>query len=298
MTIRSVLLTVGETMAVITPRERESVVDAEHFRVDAGGAESNVAAHAVHAGVSARWFSRLGDDALGRRVHRIIAGRGVDVSTVEWDRDAPTGMYVKDPGAGVSYYRTGSAASLVSPHHVERIRLDDVAVLHLSGITPALSTSAAAAVDVLIDRAKANGIVVSFDVNHRPALWTPAAAADALRELARRSDIVFVGLDEAARLWGVHRAADLRIELPTGSVVVKDGAIGATLLEPGSADVFVPAPRVDVVEEVGAGDAFAGGYLASLMRGEPPASRLAAGHAQAALALTSTSDFLEESPNE
>lgn len=298
MTIRTVLLTVGETMAVLTPRERESVVDAEHFRVDAGGAESNVAAHAAHAGVSARWFGLLGDDALGRRVHRIIAGRGVDVSTVGWDHDAPTGMYVKDPGAEVAYFRAGSAASRLSPQHAERIRLDDVAVLHLSGITPALSGSAAAAVDIVIERARANGIVVSFDVNHRPALWSAEAAADTLLELARRADLVFVGLDEAARLWGVRSASDLRIELPASVVVVKDGAIGATLLEPGSADIFVPAPPVEVVEEVGAGDAFAGGYLASLMRGESPAARLAAGHARAGLALTSTSDFLEETHDE
>jgi 2-dehydro-3-deoxygluconokinase len=283
-------------MAMLTPLARQSIVDAQAFRVDAGGAESNVAAHAVHAGVQARWFSRLGDDALGRRVHRIVAGRGVDVSTVEWDRDAPTGMYVKDPGAGVRYYRSGSAASRLAPRDVERLRLDDVAVLHLSGITPALSASAAAAVEALMERARADRVLLSFDVNHRPALWSAQTAADVLRDVAQRADLVFIGLDEATRLWGSTTAADLRSELEVPSIVVKDGAIGATLLERGAQDLFVPAPVVDVVEEVGAGDAFAGGYLAALIRGLPPAERLAAGHAQAGLALVSTSDFLEETP--
>jgi 2-dehydro-3-deoxygluconokinase len=289
-----VLVTLGETMAVITPDTAESIVDAQAFRVDAGGAESNVAGHVVHCGRGARWYSRLGRDALGSRVHRVLQQRGIDVSGVRWDDDSPTGLYVKEPGGAVSYYRSGSAASKLSPHDIRSVVLDDAAIVHVTGITPALSTSAAAAVDAVLDEARRQGILVSFDVNHRPGLWSAELAAPALRSLANRADIVFVGLDEAARLWKTATPGEVRTLLHSpASLVVKDGAIGATVFD-GDEEFFVPTPPVDVIEEVGAGDAFAGAFLASLMQGEDLRLSAAAGHAQAALALRSTSDFLEE----
>lgn len=289
-----VLVTLGETMAVLTPNSAESIVDADAFRVDAGGAESNVAAHVVRCGRAARWYSRLGRDALGGRVHRILQLRGIDVSGVGWDDDSPTGLYVKEPGGGVSYYRSGSAASKLSPDDTGAIVLDDAAIVHLTGITPALSLSAAAAVDTVLNEARRRGIPVSFDVNHRPGLWAAELAAPTLRSLANRADIVFVGLDEAARLWYTSNPREVRALLNSAAVlVVKDGAVGATVFD-GNKEFFVPTPPVDVIEEVGAGDAFAGAFLASLMHGEDLRLCAAAGHAQAALALRSTSDFLEE----
>jgi 2-dehydro-3-deoxygluconokinase len=292
--LEGVLVTVGETMAVLTPSTAESVVDAEAFRVDAGGAESNVAGHVVHCGRGARWYSRLGRDALGSRVYRILEQRGIDVSGVHWDDDSPTGLYVKEPGGAVRYYRSGSAASKLSPQDAGKIVLDDAAVVHLSGITPALSPSAARAIETVWERAHLRGIPVSFDVNHRPNLWSAERAAPVLRSLANRADIVFVGLDEAARLWGTTTPRDVRTLLPTAaSLVVKDGAVGATVFD-GDDEIFVPTPPVDVIEEVGAGDAFAGAFLASLMQGKDLRLSVAAGHAQAALTLRSTSDFLEE----
>jgi 2-dehydro-3-deoxygluconokinase len=292
--LEGVLVTVGETMAVLTPSTAESVVDAEAFRVDAGGAESNVAGHVVHCGRGARWYSRLGRDALGSRVYRILEQRGIDVSGVHWDDDSPTGLYVKEPGGAVRYYRSGSAASKLSPQDAGKIVLDDAAVVHLSGITPALSPSAARAIETVWERAHLRGIPVSFDVNHRPNLWSAERAAPVLRSLANRADIVFVGLDEAARLWGTTTPREVRTLLPTAaSLVVKDGAVGATVFD-GDDEIFVPTPPVDVIEEVGAGDAFAGAFLASLMQGKDLRLSVAAGHAQAALTLRSTSDFLEE----
>jgi 2-dehydro-3-deoxygluconokinase len=292
--LEGILVTLGETMAVLTPSSAEAIVNAETFRVDAGGAESNVAAHVVHCGRGARWYSRLGRDALGLRVHRILQQRGIDVSGVHWDDNSPTGLYVKDPGGPVSYYRSGSAASRLSPHDVESLVFDDAAVVHLTGITPALSTSAAAATEMVLVQARRRGIPVSFDVNHRPGLWSAELAAPVLRSLANRADIVFVGLDEAARLWDTTTPREVRTLLPTAaSLVVKDGAVGATVYD-GNEEFFVPTPPVNVVEEVGAGDAFAGAFLASMMQGEHLSSSAAAGHAQAALALSSTSDFLEE----
>lgn len=287
----AVLLAIGETMAMVAPIAAVPVEEAETFRVDAGGAESNVAAHAAALGVTAAWYSRLGDDALGRRVASRVAARGVDVTRVDTDLRHPTGLYVKNPGHGVTYYRAGSAASHLSRADADALALDGVDVVHLSGITAALSVSAAAFLARVIDRARDAGALVSFDVNHRAALWPAEAAAAPLLALARRADIVFVGRDEAETLWGAATADEARALLPdVRQLVVKDGAVGATVFEADAA-VFEPALVVDVVEPVGAGDAFAGGYLAALLAGEPPAARLRVGHDRAALTMTTTGDF-------
>nr|WP_223169475.1 sugar kinase [Microbacterium sp. MF43] len=285
------LLAAGETMAMIAPVVAEPFETAVAFRVEAGGAESNVAVHAAALGVSARWFSRLGEDAIGRRVVRQLKGRGVDVRDVVLDPARPTGVYVKDPGRAVGYYRRGSAASHLSPNDALRLDLAWADVLHLSGITPALSASAARFVDHAILRARAAGVAVSFDVNHRPALWGWSEAARALAPLARRADVVFVGQDEAERLWGVRTPEEVRALFPdVPELVVKDADVGATVFSR-DGQVFEASRAVEVVEPVGAGDAFAGGYLAARLSHAPLAERLRAGHERAAATLATTSDF-------
>ena len=132
--VSGAVLCVGETMAVIAAPVGSSLEEADAVRLDSGGAESNVAVHVALSGHPARWFSRLGDDALGHRVLRHLAEAGVDTSAVITDRDHPTGLYVKDPARGVQYYRRGSAASFLSPHDAERVDVASVRVVHVSGI--------------------------------------------------------------------------------------------------------------------------------------------------------------------
>lgn len=291
---RGRLLAVGETMAMLTPAQPASIGEADLFRLDAGGAESNVAAHVAALGHVAAWFSALGDDPLGRRILAQLAQRGVDTTAVRVDPAHPTGLYVKDPGAGVYYYRSGSAAAHLGPDVAEGVCLDGTAVVHVSGITAAISRSAAAFLDRVIDRAAGAGVLVSFDVNHRPALWDAATAAPALAALARRAGLVFVGRDEAEVLWGTTTAEDVRALLPdVPQLVVKDGAAGATAFA-GGATVFRPARAVRVVDLVGAGDAFAGGYLAALLSGAGLAERLEAGHDRAALTIQTMGDSIPD----
>lgn len=296
------LVTIGETMAMVTPTAAESLVTATDFHLDSAGAESNVASHAAALGVPSAWVSAVGDDALGERIRATIGGRGVNTEWVRSDPDAPTGLYVKDPGAGVLYYRRGSAASHMGPASVADLPIDRFDIVHVTGITPALSSSCAAMTDAVIDRCAREGALLSFDINHRAALWPEGVARGALRSLARRADIVFVGLDEAQDLWDCADAADVRRLLPEpGRLIVKDGDVGATEFH-GDDAVFCPTAPVDVVEAVGAGDAFAAGYLAALLR-EPNTdaqadstaatlARLEAGHKRARLVLRSTSDFV------
>ncbi|MCD5347925.1 sugar kinase [Agromyces sp. S2-1-8] len=291
------IIAIGETMALVTPALAEPLERAVDFHLDAGGAESNVASHLAALRGRAAWAGRVGDDALGRRLVAQLASRGVDTRFVERDPDAPTGLYVKDPGNGVQYFRVGSAASRMSPAFAERLPLEGARVVHLSGITAALSSSCDAMLDAMIERVAATPALLSFDVNHRAALWRSAEAAAArLRALAAAADLAFVGLDEAARLWGTTTASDVRAFLPEPArLVVKDGDVGATEFARGvdgiDAVEHVAAHPVDVVEAVGAGDAFAAGYLAALLDDRDAAGRLRAGHDRAVLVLGETSDF-------
>ena len=278
-------------MVLVTPAHAEPLADAADVRLEIGGAESNVAMHATALGVPTAWISAVGDEALGRRLLRTVAAAGVDTRWVRRDPTAPTGVYFKDPGRGVLYYRRGSAASRLTPESVGDIPLEEAEIVHISGITPALSDTCAALIDVVVERVTAGPGILSFDVNHRAALWGPDAAAPAVLALARRADLVFVGLDEAAALFGCESAAAVRQLLPQpATVVVKDGAIGATEFSNGGT-TFVPAVPTEVVEAVGAGDAFAAGYLASLLAGQRAADRLRGGHERAHLVLQSTSDL-------
>ncbi|MGW5875141.1 sugar kinase [Nocardiopsis terrae] len=290
---------VGETMAVLT--SPEALTEGTRLSVGTGGAESNTAVALARLGHRSAWVSRVGDDPFGRIVTGAVARRGVDVRGVEVDPEHPTGLYVKDTapgGAGVLYYRRGSAASTMSAADAEKVWSRGPRLVHLSGITPALSARCATLVECLLDRRSGNGALRSFDVNHRPALWAAREAGPVLLDLARRADVVFVGRDEAEHLWGTPAAEDVRAVLPeVPTLVVKDAAHGATCFD-GADTVFVPAPPVEVVEEVGAGDAFAAGYLSGLLKGLPADRRLALGHAAAGEVLRSRGDTLESVPRE
>ncbi|MFI2710998.1 sugar kinase [Micromonospora sp. NPDC018662] len=285
---------VGETMVVLTPDDGGPLEHAVRLAVGVGGAESNVAMGLARLGHRAAWVSRVGDDPFGRRVVAEIAAAGVDVRTVTVDPVAPTGVYLKDPGpAGtrVHYHRAGSAASRLGASDLADPRLGGVRLLHLSGITAALSDSCRDLLAHALSGPALPGARTTFDVNHRPALWAADRAAPVLRDLADRADVVLVGLDEAATLWGSADPGAVRDLLPGPElVVVKDGPVGATALPRTGPAVFVPTPPVDVVEPVGAGDAFAAGFLAGLLRDLDLRACLRMGHLTAAPVLAAPGD--------
>ncbi|GAB3600486.1 sugar kinase [Microbacterium tumbae] len=287
------IVCIGETMILVTPTDA-ALSAASAASLGLAGAESNVAAGLAAAGHRAVWASRLGDDPLGTRIAEELERRKVEL-WVERDADAPTGVMFKDPGAdgsSVFYYRRGSAASRMAPGFLPAERLAGVRIVHTTGITPALSSSAGDMVDRLFSDARAAGALVSFDVNDRRALWSIEDAAATLARLADAADIAFVGRDEAERIWGTVTPEEIRALLPRCPLlVVKDGAVGATAFEGDAEPMFVPAPVVDVVEPVGAGDAYASGFLSATLRGLPLAERLSAGHAAAARVLAIAADM-------
>jgi 2-dehydro-3-deoxygluconokinase len=183
----------------------------------------------------------------------------------------------------------------MGPELLDRIDFGGVRVIHLSGITPALSDSCRELVRAVLAKPR-GGTRVSFDLNFRPALWT-GRDASVLTEFAGAADILLSGDDEAVAVWGTDDPIELRKLLPgPETLVLKQGARGVTLIEGDRAPVFVPALRVDVVEPVGAGDAFAAGFLAATLRDADPRTRLRSGHLQAAATLRTHDDVGEPLP--
>jgi 2-dehydro-3-deoxygluconokinase len=281
----------GETMTLLAPAPGTPLRLADTVAVTHGGAESNVAVSLARLGDAVAWCSRLGADPLGDRIVADLTTAGVDTSRVIRIGGVPTGLYLKDPGpdgTAIWYYRAGSAASGMDRTDVDRALTGSPRLLHLSGITPALSASCADAVTYALSGTRTP---TSFDVNYRRSLWPSVdAAASVLLDLARRADIVFVGLDEARSLWRTTTAEQVRELMPAPQwLVVKEGAVRASAFESSSA-VHAAARAVDVVEAVGAGDAFAAGWLHGWLHDLSPAARLHLGHLVAGTALGSPTD--------
>ncbi|WP_380161283.1 sugar kinase [Kineococcus sp. R86509] len=305
---RSKVLCVGEAMVVLTPARDVPLAEADLFVRTVGGAELNVALTLARLDVDVSWLSRLGDDGFGEHVLALADGVGVDVGAVELDPDRPTGLYVKAPGVAADgsrrsrmhYYRSGSAASALSPEFLDRpaarAALAEADTVHVSGITPGLSDSAAAFCAALADRVRGSATTLSVDLNHRPALWR-GRSEEPLRRLAAAADEVLLGADEARVVFGTDDPAALRTALPGARrILLKQEEHGVLVLEPGNPDRHVPALTVDVVEPVGAGDAFAAGYLAGRAHGFAVDAAVGFGHRCAAAALVTRGDRPAEVP--
>jgi 2-dehydro-3-deoxygluconokinase len=299
------VVALGESMVTFLPSRPGRLADVPSFERGIGGAESNVACGLAAAGHSVRWVSRVGADGFGDHLVETIGSYGVDVTSVRRDPARPTGVYFRtavDRAMGaheVAYYRAGSAASAMSVRNTDPAAVRAGRVLHLSGITAALSQECLDLVWELTEP-RPDRPLVSFDVNFRPGLWPDADGPRVLLDLARRADLVFVGADEARDAWGLHGARAIADALPEPDLlIVKQGAGGAVAFDKdteGTADAdgtatHVPAPRVDVVAAVGAGDAFAAGFLSAALRGLPLKDRLRHGHLHAAATLTAPGDL-------
>jgi 2-dehydro-3-deoxygluconokinase len=275
------LVTFGESMGLITTSDIGPIDFAPAFRYGVGGAESNVAIGAARLGAPATWIGRLGCDATGDMIERRLRAEGVRAHVI---RDGGyTGLMLRHQRVAghfsVDYHRAGSAGSRLCARDISDDLLAGAAILHLTGITPALSESARHAAFDATARARALGLTICLDVNYRAKLWAPGTAGPVLRALAELSDILMAGSGEARLLLGDTDAEDERAllhrlaALGPSEVIVKDGPRGCSALIDG-ADFRFPAPAALVVDPVGAGDAFAAGYLAERLAGELPEARL------------------------
>lgn len=264
-----------------------AIRDTATVDISEGGAELNVAVHLARLGLPVRFVGAVGDDVLGDRIEARLRREGVDLSALFREPGGRTGAYVKDAAnRSVVYLRAGSSASRLAP---PTAAFAGVTHVHLTGITAALSDGCADLLDRLLDRPRT--YTASFDVNYRSKLWDTEDAALCLARLTGKADTVFVGRDEAALLWSTTTADDIRelLSHPAELVVKDDGREAVAFL--GVERVARRPEPVEIVEPVGAGDAFAAGYLYVRLRGGPPPEALAAGHRVAREALQATDDL-------
>jgi 2-dehydro-3-deoxygluconokinase len=291
------LLTMGETMALLAARDPGPLRHAHELHLSVGGAESNVAIGVRRLGGRAAWIGRVGADELGQLVLRTLRAEGVDVAGARVDRTAATSLMIKEQRTAttsrITYYRTGGPGSRLTPADVDASLLAAAGVLHVTGITLALSPNARDAVHAAARSAREAGTLVSLDVNHRASLWTASEARSAVEELLPLVDLCFVGHGEAHDLGYEGDAVDVAQALRSAgpeTVIVKLGSRGAVAVFDGIVQE-VPAVRVPAVDAVGAGDAFAAGYLAELLAGRPVDERLRTAAACGAYAVTARGDW-------
>ncbi|HEX5203598.1 MAG TPA: sugar kinase [Actinoplanes sp.] len=285
------LFTFGETMGAVAADGIGPFPYAKSFSFGIGGAESNVAIAVARLGGRSTWLGRVGPDTTGALISRRLADAGVRAIAIE--DESFTGLMVRFRRSGefmhVDYHRAGSAGSRLSPADLPLAELRAAGILHVTGITPALSETCRAAVFHAVETALAAGVPVSVDVNYRGKLWSRFDAAPVLRDLVSMADIVFAGPDEAALFVdGEDHLAGLTKLGPT-EAIVKDGARGCVALINGERHE-VPALPVTVVDPVGAGDAFVGGYLADRLAGADAAQCLRTAIAAGAFAVTVPGD--------
>jgi 2-dehydro-3-deoxygluconokinase len=293
------VVTLGESMVLLLAEQTGPMREATTFRRYIAGAESNLAIALSRLGHAAGWFSRVGDDEFGRAVVFRIRGEGVDTSHVMSDPGAPTGLVIRErreagPIEQV-YYRRGSAASRLSPADLDAAYLSGASFLHLTGITPALSPSCRETVFAAAEMARAAGVKVVLDPNYRSKLWDPPEAREVLRTLASHCDILLPGMDEAQMMTGLsdpEMAARELQSLGPPLVVIKLGAQGALALDVAGHLTRAPAVQLErIVDPVGAGDAFAAGFLSGLLRGFGLAEALGLANRCGALAMMSPGDM-------
>jgi 2-dehydro-3-deoxygluconokinase len=294
------LVTLGEFLGQVGAEREGPVRPGAPASLSVCGAEATVAIGVRRLGVPAAYIGRSGDDTFGRMGLEVLRGEGVDVAHLTLDPTAPTGLLLRTrrtaDRAVVEYRRAGSAGSRLGPEDVDPELIAAAGLLHVTGITPALSDTAAAAVDRACDLAGRSGVPISFDVNHRAQLWAGRSARNALLPLARRADIVFGGRHELALLLDAapdtppeRLLSDLAAQGPP-EVVVSLGADGAVGLCGGRLATAAAHP-VTPVDVMGAGDAFAAGYLAARLQGLDQGARLRSACALGAFAVGTRGDW-------
>lgn len=284
-------------MALFAAKASGPLHEVEEYTRMLAGAEVNVAIGLKRLGHTASYVTRLGMDPFGTYIENKLKEEGLDTQITR-DPEHFTGLELKGKARGgdpdTFYYRRNSAASRLSVEDAERVDMTGAKVLHVTGIPPALSDSCRQATYRLIERAREQGILVSFDPNLRPALWkSEETMKETINDLAARSDIVLPGAAEGRILTGSEspeKIASYYRERGARIVIVKAGAQGA-YAESENEKGFFPGYKVrHVADTVGAGDGFAVGVLSALLEGRPLGEMVDRGNAIGAIQVSVISD--------
>ena len=279
------ILAIGEAMIELNQRS----AGADSYAMGYGGDTSNCVIAAARLGAKTAYLSRVGSDVFGQRLMALWLDEGVLNDGVIVEEGADTGLYFVNHdahGHHFSYRRKNSAASHLASADISEDLLKRSKWLHFSGISQAISASAAEAVGHAAALAKKHGTCISYDLNFRPGLWSADMALRAANSTLEVCDVFFPSVDEVRLLTGLDSAADVINWAHSGGagvVALKLGADGC-LVSSGGQQTHVPSVQVDCVDATGAGDCFAGAFLSRLCAGDTPA--LAAAFANAAAALS------------
>jgi len=284
------VVTLGETMALFTPKTNGYMRQATQFYIQVAGAESNVAIGLSRLGHNSGWISRLGDDEFGKKILNFIRGENVNTDNVIFDETNPTGLYFKEiltrEEINVQYYREGSAASKMSPEDLSEHYISKAKYLHLTGITPALSDSCYKAVMYAIEIAKHHKVKIVFDPNIRKKLWKNDRIKQIILEISSKSDIVLPGIDEGKFIFGNNepqKIAESFYDYGAPIVILKLGSAGAYCLS-NQYNSLVSGFKVNnVIDPVGAGDGFTVGILSGLLDGATLEEAITRGNAIGAM---------------
>ena len=290
-------MTFGETMAAL--RGTGPLRLGGDLTLSIAGAESNVAIGLARLGHQVAWVGRVGDDELGQLVLRTLRAEQVDVTAAVVDTERPTGLLIFEPRIAdtvrVAYYRAGSAGGALGPDDVLPHLRPGLRLLHVTGVTAALGPQAAEALRQAVRCAHDLGAQVSLDVNYRSRLWPGDRAREVLQPLAAQVDLLFASDDELRLVApdpGADVAASARQLLQSGvaAVVLKRGADGAAA-HTANGVAKAAARIVPVVDVIGAGDAFAAGYLSAYLDGRQVAACLDRANVVAAFAVAQRGDW-------
>ncbi len=270
------VITLGETMIRLTPPNLKRIEQTTTFDIEIGGSESNMAVGLARLGLKVLWLSRLTNNALGRLLAQTIGRYGVDTSRVIWTDEDRVGLYFLEEGkpprsSRLIYDRRDSALSRIKPSDlpVNLFRPETARLLHLTGITLALSQNAATTARRALNLAKEAGWLVSFDLNYRRQLWTAEAALAGCAPFMQAADILLAPLNDVCILFGLaaettlpEQALNLLAErFPQATIVLTMGEAGALGRQPGYEPVHQPVFPAKEVGRLGGGDAFAAGFL-------------------------------------
>lgn len=293
------IVTLGEPMMVFNGPADTPISIGASLNATFAGAESNVAIGLARLGHAVRFLSVVGDDPFGNAIVRQLRGEGVDVSGVQFASTHPTGVMFKNRWPGdepeVMYYRRGSAFAQSHTGTFDPRLWRDARLIYLTGITPALSDGCLALMRHVLVDAAARGIPVWLDPNYRRKLWDGDAFRRTILEMLPQVETVLPGLAEGRMLTGKSEAGEIAcalMGLGVKNVVLKAGDGGAVAYtKDGLAGGVARLSIRRLVDAIGAGDAFAAGYLSGFLDGLPPQDALVRAHAVAALVCMTHGDW-------
>lgn len=303
------VVTFGETMIRLAPPDFERLEQAATLKVTVGGSELTVAAGLCRLGLSTAWVSRLPNNALGRMVRNKAREQGVDTSHIVWGDGDRMGLYFVEYGASpraskVLYDRANSAISRIKPGEIDWSRVLSAARLfHTSGITPALSDSAAMVTEEALKTAKEVGCLVSYDLNYRAKLWSREKAREVQTPFMKYVDILLTTEEDTQRVFGIERenynqvAVELAEKFGFKVVTITLRGDPSVWRNTWSAIAYADGTfyddvtyEIEVVDRVGGGDNYTAGFLYGYLT-EGVAKGVRFGNAFSALKQTSWGDL-------